>query len=62
MKLKKGMSICYRLVGESPVQKVEAREQPDLQGPIIYMCVCVGAVPVLTEKMTKIVESGSVGA
>ena len=44
----------------SSVQKVETREQPDLRGPIRYLCVCVGAVQVLTEKMTKMVEFGSV--
>ena len=38
LKLEKDKSICYRLGGWSPVQKVETREKPDLQGPKSYTC------------------------
>ena len=46
-------STCYRLGVRSPVQKVETREQPDLQGPKSYMGGRVGAALIPTVKMTK---------
>ena len=42
LKLETGTSTCYRLGEWSLVQKVETREQPDLQGPKSYTCVCMG--------------------
>ncbi len=38
---------------KSPDQKIETREQPDLQGPKSYMGGRVGAVQILTGKMGK---------
>ncbi len=72
---KKDIRSCYRLREDSPVQKVENREQPDLHGPKSYMCVrvgqclwppgpikvTVGAVLIIFENMTKMVKFGSDG-
>ncbi len=50
LKLEKGTSTCYRLGMGSPVQKIVTREQPDLQGPKSYMCVCLGQCRFLPKK------------
>ena len=42
----------------SPVQKVETREHPDLQGPKSCMCVCVGQCRFIPKKRRKWLRLG----